>query len=101
MEVVTVLRVYFDKGFDFGMHPTMWSKAVNTPIPKGSDKNPYLPLSYRHMSLLSCISKVYASILNERIVTYCEDRELGADKQNGFSKRRSCIDHIFNLTSLV
>ena len=39
MEVITILRVYFDKYFDFGKHPTMWSKAVIAPIPKSSDKN--------------------------------------------------------------
>ena len=76
-------------------------KVVICPIPKGSDKNPYLPLSYRGISLLSCIGKIYSGILSRRIVKYLEDLDILSDEQNGFRSNRSCEDHIFVLSSVI
>ena len=83
------------------MVPNDWGKAIITPIPKCSSKNPYLPLSYRGISLLPCISKIYTNILNRRITFYLENMNLLADEQNGFRCNRSCEDHVFSLTTIV
>ena len=66
-DVTFLLFKLFDFCFKNNVVPSDWSKAIITPIPKGSSKNPYLPLSYRGISLLPCISKIYTSILNSRI----------------------------------
>lgn len=87
--------------FENSVFPSDWNKCIITPIPKGSDKNPYLPLNYRGISLNSCISKVLNSILNSRITQYCNDLNIIVDEQNGFRKDRSCEDHIFALTSVI
>ncbi len=34
------------------MLPTMWLKSVINPIPKGSNKDIFVPLNYRGISLL-------------------------------------------------
>ena len=81
--------------------PSDWGKAIITPIPKGSSKNPYLPLSYRGISLLPCISKIYTNILNSRITFYLESENLLADEPNGFMGERSCEDHVFSLATLI
>ena len=83
------------------MVPNDWGKAIITPIPKCSSKNPYLPLSYRGISLLPCISKIYTNILNIRITFYLQNMNLLADEQNGFRCNRSCEDHVFSLTTIV
>lgn len=60
-----------------------------------------MPLSYRGISLISCISKVYSSVLNNRIVKFCNNFGIFPDEQNGFRSGRSCEDHIFSLTSMI
>ncbi len=52
------------------------------------------------MSLLSTIYKLYAGILNNRLVTYLEDNNIYAEEQNGFRQNRSCAEHVFTLTIL-
>ena len=75
--------------------------SIISPIPKGSDKDPYLPLNYRGISLNSCLAKVFSSILNKRIVSYCNELDLLVDEQNGFRAGRSCEGHIYSLTSVI
>ena len=88
--IMKPLTKLFQYCFENSIMPTIWQKAIITPIPKGSDKDPYTPLNYRGISLLSCVSKVYTSILNNRIMKYCEDSNVLVDEQNGFRQKRSC-----------
>lgn len=50
---------------------------------------------------MSCISKLYSSFINKRIVCYLESNDVLAEEQNGFRKDRSCEDHLFTLNSLI
>ena len=83
------------------MTPTIWLKTIIVPIPKSATKDPHVPLNYRGISLLSCVLKAYSGILNKRVTDYCELMEIFSDEQNGFRKDRSCVDHIFTVTSVV
>ena len=47
-------------------------------------KDPYIPFNYIGISLLSCVSKAYTSILNNIITNYCEDNNILEDEQNLF-----------------
>ena len=58
-------------------------------------------MNYRGVSLLSCISKFYGSLLNKQITSYLENNDILADEQNGFRKTRSGEDHIFTMNSLI
>ena len=75
--------------------PTVWLRAIITPIPKGATVDPCIPLNYRGISLLSSVAKTYSGILNNRLVKYLNETNFLADEQNGFRKNRSCNDHIF------
>ena len=75
--------------------PSIWRKAIIAPIPKSAAKDPCVPLNYRGISLLSCIYKMYSSILNLRLTTHCERNNYIVDEQNGFRAERSCQDHKF------
>ena len=57
--------------------------------------DPRTPEQYRG------ISKLFTSIINNRLTRYLEDINLYADEQNGFRGDRNCIDHIFSLTSII
>jgi hypothetical protein len=87
--------------FNTNVMPSVWLKGIIHPIPKGSGKDPYVPLNYRGITLLSCLSKTYTSLLNNRILEYCDSLNLLVNEQNGFRKNRACIDHIFTLSSII
>ena len=76
-------------------------KSYDKPIPKRSNKKPYVPLNYRGITLIFGVAKTYFSLLNNRIVQYCNELELFADEQNGFRSGRSCEGHIFSLPNSI
>ncbi len=98
---MVILYKLFSKFFLSAILPTVWLKAIITPIPKSSSKDPYVPLNYRGISLLSCVGKVFSGIINVRVVNYCEENGIYEDEQNGFRIHRYCEDHIFILTSII
>ena len=81
--------------------PSVWRLSMISPIPKSSSKDPYVPLNYRGISLLSCMYKLYSAALNSRITSHCEINGLLVDEQNGFRSKRSCQDHIYVLSSII
>ncbi len=50
---------------------------------------------------MSAIYKLYAGILNNRLVTYLENNNIYAEEQNGFHQNISCAEHIFTLTTIL
>ena len=98
-ECHSLLKILFNKCFDYGKIPSMWLKSVIVPIPKSADPN--VPLNYRGISLTSCVSKVYSGVLNNRINTYTDLIGIIAEEQNGFRKGRSCEDHVFTLSTII
>ncbi|KAK3107434.1 hypothetical protein FSP39_014542 [Pinctada imbricata] len=86
--------------FSQGQVPSEWVTSIITPVPKPST-DPLIPLSYRPISLISVPCKIYADVLNNRLTNWLEENELLAEEQNGFRKQRSCIDHIYALTSII
>ena len=57
--------------------------------------------SYRGIALASAVYKIYCSVINDRLTIWAESNGLMADEQNGFRKKRSTIDHISSLTSII
>ena len=93
--LVKLFNVLFSKG----IFPTAWTKAILIPIhKKGSVDSTD---NYRGISLLSVVSKVYTSILNNRLTTWVETNSILSDAQCGFRKGRSTIDHIFTLHAAI
>ena len=81
--------------------PSTWRSATIAPIPKSASKDPCVPLNYRGISLLSCIYKMYSSVLNLRLTLHCEENSYIVDEQNGFRSQRSCQDHIYVLSTII
>ena len=50
---------------------------------------------------MCCVAKIYSSILTNRLHNFLEVNNILVDEQNGFRAARSCIDHIFVLTTLL
>lgn len=100
-DVMLLLYYLFVKCFECCIIPSLWLRAIIVPVPKSVTKDPYVPLNYRGISILSCVCKVFSGIINKRIANYCELGDLFVDEQNGFREKRACVDHIFSLTSII
>ena len=89
----------FNKIFSTGQYPECWSEALIFPLhKKGSTENTN---NYRGISLLNVISKLYSTVINERLSNFCSQNGLIPEAQAGFRKGYSTIDNIFTLQSLV
>ena len=96
-----LLLGFVNKCFIDNVIPSIWKTSIIAPIPKSSSKDPCVPLNYRGISLLSCVYKLYTSLLNSRLTKYCENNNYLVDEQNGFRATRSCQDHIYVLSSII
>ena len=65
--IIDVLHALF-LCFDTGILPIVWKKAMIAPIPKDSTKDKRIPLNYRGISLLSVVSKLYSTVINNRFL---------------------------------
>jgi len=93
------LTKLFNRLYDLGTFPDMWSRSVIFPLFKKG--NPNCPENYRGISLLSIVSKLFTSILNKRLYTWAEVEEKISVEQAGFRRGYSTIDHIFTLISMI
>ena len=59
--VIQVLHSLFQFIFDTGITPSLWRKAIICPILKDPVSDRRVPMNYRVISLLSCISKLYSA----------------------------------------
>lgn len=59
------------------------------------------PLTFRGISLQSCLYKIYSGILNNRLYKYLEQNHSLSNNQNGFREKRSCLDHVYACTELI
>lgn len=98
---IDILLRIFTYCFINGVTPRDWSAGVIQPIPKSDSKDPTDPLSYRGISLLSIPCKIYTDVLGQRLNKWLEMHDVLVDEQNGFRRKRSCIDHIYSLYSIV
>ena len=91
------LTTIFQKAWEERRVPEDWQKAIVVPIwkRKGSKKD---CSTYRGISLLSHVGKMYAKILEQR--TRSKTEHLPSDAQFGFRKGRGCTDAIFALRQL-
>lgn len=95
-----LLHNLFALCFDTGSIPDIWKLSIIVPILKpGKDKRE--PNSYRGISLISTVAKIYNYILNTRLISFTEQNNIISDEQNGFRHKRSCLDHLYTLSTII
>ena len=67
---------------DTGCYPEMWMEGVIIPIYTKGDKKE--ASNYRGITLMSCFSKLFTSIMNRRLEIVCRDNNLISDCRFGF-----------------
>lgn len=82
-----------------GYFPEKWTEGVIIPLHKKGSVNDVN--NYRGITLVSCFSKVFTTILNKRIEAFCKSNDTISDAQFGFRKGCSTVDAIYILTSVV
>ena len=100
-KLLVIIQQLFQFCLDIGKIPSAWSQAIISPIPKSNKADKRLPLSYRGISLLICVYKLFSSFLNIRLQKYMEQNNILSDEQNGFRESRSCEDHIYVMDTLI
>lgn len=78
--------------------PQSWKISKTIPIkkPKKDGDNPE---NYRPISLLPNISKIFEKVINERIVDFCEEKNIIPDNQFGFRKEHGTVHAINKFVS--
>ena len=97
--IVPMLCSLFNKILEDGNYPDEWCSAIIYPIHKKGDVK--IASNYRGISLLSCTSKLFTKIVNNRLVEWADQNEKSFDIQAGFRKGKGTIDNIFVLQCLV
>ena len=83
--------------------PKSWKKGIIIPIHKGN-KKPHNELdSYRPVTLLPVLYKLFETILNNRILTWThlEHHNFPSVQQQGFQKQLSCATTAFTLHETI
>lgn len=94
------LCIIFNNSYNIAYFPTAWKLALIAPIHKVGKPN-NLPNSYRPISLLSTISKIYEKFIQEQMVQYCKDFNIIPNEQFANSKKHSAVHAMTVLSSDV
>ena len=98
-----LLPVYvklFNIIYDQGTVPSAWTTGIIKPIYKQKG-NKQEPDNYRPITILSCLGKLFTSVLNNRLKIYTEMENYIGEEQIGFRENYSTIDGIFSLYMLI
>ena len=94
-----VLLKLFNKVLSSGIFPKEWAIGEIVPILKKGDINN--PDNYRGITLISCMGKLFTSIINIRLNDWAEENAIFNEYQFGFRRNRSTTDCIFVLNGLI
>ena len=85
-----------------GKVPYEWKRGLIVPLYKGGDKSKTSCNSYRPVALLSCIFKIFESVLHNRITSHVVDKHAFPNiQQQGFQENLGCLTASFNLQETV
>ena len=93
------LSILFNTILKSGYLPASWSKEMITAIYKLGDKSD--PSNYRGICVSSCLSKLFCSILNQRLRNFIQERNLLHPSRIEFLPGFRTSDHIFSLRTIT
>ena len=79
-EMLTLLVKFFNLILETGIIPADWTVGIIIPIYKKKG-SPTDPDNYRGITLLSCISKLFTALLNQRLSEFLEANKLLGEEQ--------------------
>ena len=97
--LIPVITKLFNSIFSSGLYPENWNMNILSPIYKKGDRNN--PENYRGISISSNLSKLFCSILNNRLINFLNKNSIIPLNQIGFRKGFRTSDHIMVLKTLI
>ena len=97
--LIPILKSLFNLIFDAGFFPEAWSSGCIVPIYKKGDCND--PTNYRGITIISCLGKLFTSVLCNRLLEWDKTYNLITDAQFGFKPGYGTVDAIFVLQSII
>ena len=97
-QFINIYEKLFNVIFYTGIIPDIWLIGSIKPIFKNKGIK-YDPNNFRPITILSCLGKLFTSILNDKLNTFSEEFKVLSESQCGFRKQYSTIDNIFILYS--
>ena len=94
---LTLLATLFNAMLLLGFFPEFWKISEIILIPKPG-KDLTLPSSYRPISLLPCLSKLFEKVLLLKIKPYLISRKIIPDHQFGFRENHGTIEQVNRIT---
>ena len=90
----------FTSSIQLGYIPTPWKLATLRMLLK-PDKPVNLTTSYRPISLISSIMKLFERVIEQRLRSHFEDIGFINKHQSGFRRAKSTDDHLFRLSQSI
>ena len=90
----------FNLSWKQGQVSQCWREATMIPVLK-KGKNKTKVLSYRPISLTSCVCKTMEHIVNQRMQLYLESESIIVPEQAGFRQYRSREDQTIHLSQVI
>ena len=98
--MIDIYTKLFNIVLNSGIIPESWTYGIINPIYKNKG-DAFEAKNYRPITLLSCMGKLFTSIIKNRLQTFSDKHNIINEFQAGFRPEHSTIDNIFALHSLI
>lgn len=96
----TILLTIYNNIWNQGKIPKSWKEGLVIPIPK-PDKDKHSVDSFRPITLLNCIGKILEKMVNRRLITLLESKNLLDNRQFAFRPNKSADDFLTELEDII
>ena len=97
--ILKPLCILFNEILNTSSYPTSWAEGNIVPIYKSGDvKN---PTNYRGITVSSSLGKLFATILNTRLLSFLDKNNVITEEQIGFRVGNRTTDHVTVIKSLI
>jgi hypothetical protein len=98
-KLLPLLAKLFNSILSNGFFPSIWRVNMITPLHKKGDKNN--PSNYRGIAISSHLSKLFCSVLHNRLNQYVQDNNTIPKEQIGYKAKTRTSDHIYTLKTII
>ena len=99
-ENLSNIALIYNSCLKTGYFPNAWKQAKVVMLPKPG-KDLTKPTSYRPISLLPAMGKIFERIVASRLSAFLEKVDYFDENQAGFRRKRSTVDQLFKLSQSV
>lgn len=98
--LICLLTAIFNVTMTCGIFPSEWKEADVIGLPKPG-KPASAPSSYRPISLLNTLGKLYERILSKRLWDFISSKGILQHEQFGFRANHSCVQQVHRITEYI